>query len=429
MYYSAGTILPDVEISMKTAGYWISKHPYPDKIIMDQMQIKKFNAGIFNSNLNVKNLTDYALKPCIGQIIDNCYSALNYLEKQKLYFTDGKPVNLKFYKAIRENMNIDQLGSSLSYGFTVKTCSLRILPTNTMITDVSRELFFDSLQASSLNIAVPVLISGKTIDGKWAYVIANNVEGWLETENFAVCSLDKYNFINSNKNFLVIISNKADIYLDENATKLLSFSRMGAKYNIIDEMQNGLIKIYIPFRDNNGLVADGIGYIKRSDINIGYLPYTPRIIIEQAFKLLNSPYGWGGMYGELDCSQLLCEIFATVGIILPRNSANQCKIGQSIDEFNSIKEDDYTGKINTIKEKGIPGITFFRLPGHIMLYLGYENDNIYAIHSTWAYKEKIYGVDTVRLINKVTVSTLNLGNGTKKGSLLKRINRMNLIMN
>ena len=146
-----------------------------------------------------------------------------------------------------------------------------------------------------------------------------------------------------------------------------------------------------------------------------------RNIIEQAFKLLNEPYGWGDMFGEQDCSGFICEVFSTFGITLPRNSGTQAKIGDIRGKFNdstSVNE-----KINVIKEKGIPGVTLLRKNGHIMLYLGLYNDNPYIIHETWAYPKKLGLKERKILINKVVVSDLFLlGENTSAGSPIERIN-------
>jgi len=80
-----------------------------------------------------------------------------------------------------------------------------------------------------------------------------------------------------------------------------------------------------------------------------------------------------------------------------------------------------------IKNEAIPGITFLRRPGHIVLYLGSINKDIYVIHAVWGYKENIQSKDVLRVINRVVVSNLRIGHDSKKGSLLQLINRMNSV--
>ena len=56
-----------------------------------------------------------------------------------------------------------------------------------------------------------------------------------------------------------------------------------------------------------------------------------------------------------------------------------------------------------------------------MLYLGMLENRPYAIHAVWAYREPLGEEDQVHVINRVVVSDLDLGDGSKKGSLFKRL--------
>ena len=69
--------------------------------------------------------------------------------------------------------------------------------------------------------------------------------------------------------------------------------------------------------------------MNEEDVHPGFLPYTARNIYKQALVMLNQPYGWGDMYGEQDCSRFLQMVFATVGIMLPRDSKDQAQVSNS----------------------------------------------------------------------------------------------------
>ena len=125
--------------------------------------------------------------------------------------------------------------------------------------------------------------------------------------------------------------------------------------------------------------------------------------------MLNQPYGWGDMYGEQDCSRFLQMVFATVGVILPRDSKDQAQVSSSVVDFDG-KSDD-AAKIAAIARAPAAN-TFLAMKGHIMLYLGMVDGKPYVIHDT-----------TVSAVNRVIISDLSLGQGTPKGSLLKRLTR------
>ena len=111
---------------------------------------------------------------------------------------------------------------------------------------------------------------------------------------------------------------------------------------------------------------------------------------------------------------------------MPRNSKEQAKVGVKLVEFteNTTEQE----KLNAFKNIGNK-IAILPMKGHIMLYLGTVDNRIYAIHSVWGYREPTLNGDRVRVINRATVSDLSLGEGSKKGSLLKRLKGIVLIQN
>jgi hypothetical protein len=160
------------------------------------------------------------------------------------------------------------------------------------------------------------------------------------------------------------------------------------------------------------------GYLsKDEDVRQGFLPYTQEYLAHQAFKMLHQSYGWGEMFGARDCSRFIMDIFATFGILMPRNSKLQAKIGIPLGHIEGM----------TLKEKqrvldrAIPLATTLRLPGHIMLYLGKDKGNYYAIHNIWAIQKRGWFRPVLEKIGRVVVSDLSLGRSGPYQSLLHRI--------
>ena len=115
------------------------------------------------------------------------------------------------------------------------------------------------------------------------------------------------------------------------------------------------------------------------------------------------------MYGEQDCSRFLQMVFATVGINLPRDSKDQAQVASTAVDFDQKSNDAV--KIAAII-KAPAANTLLSMKGHIMLYLGMVNGKPYAIHDT-----------TANAMDRVIISDLSLGQGTKKGTLLRRLTR------
>jgi hypothetical protein len=110
---------------------------------------------------------------------------------------------------------------------------------------------------------------------------------------------------------------------------------------------------------------------------------------------------------------------ATMGIVLPRNSAQQGKVGRLIATFTRSHPLDE--RRNKISGEAMGGITTLQFPGHIMLYLGSIEGEPYAIHALYAYTEPAPEEERLVPISKVVVRSLILGEGTKKGPFIMRL--------
>jgi len=182
----------------------------------------------------------------------------------------------------------------------------------------------------------------------------------------------------------------------------------------------GRVTVNIPVMDADGTLAVKEAYMNAEDVNTGFLAFTARNIYKQALMMLNQPYGWGDMYGEQDCSRFLQMVFATVGISLPRDSKDQKKVSSSIVDFDEKSNDAI--KIAAIA-KAPAANTLLALKGHIMLYLGMVNGKPYVIHDTTGYKQIVGKKELAYAIDRVIISDLSLGQGSERGSLLRRLIR------
>jgi len=154
----------------------------------------------------------------------------------------------------------------------------------------------------------------------------------------------------------------------------------------------------IPTADSNGNLVFSNGSVKTANVHKGYLEYTPKNIITQAFKFLHLPYGWGGMYGEQDCSKFIQEVYATVGIKLPRNSMSQSKASNAKVELAGLSK---TSKHTFLRTTGKAGGTILHLKGHIVLYLGEYKGEPYIIQTVWGSSSRHFA------LGRTAVTSLN----------------------
>ena len=425
LYPGTPSLLSGVHPEMNTPGFWIARHGDPDGRILDAQGIDRINGEVQAQGLTrdlgmIQQVTS-------EDLAKDFIKTITWVRKVSLFTKNGKRLHKDFTAACENEMNIQNLPPLISprYGYTVRQTNVRILPTDEPGYEEKGSEFIDHIQASSIDWGTPLVLLHQSKSGEWLFVHTELVSGWIRTAEVAHIEADAFFTLYRRSEPLVVTAAKADLWADTSKTRFLGSVRMGsylfAPIAISDaaSASEGLLEIRMSARSKNGTFIEIPAWVESKDVSKGFLPYTARTIYEQSFKLLHTPYGWGGSFGERDCSQFLCEIFRTVGIVLPRNSSRQARVGIPIEWIERQTSTD--AKKDILTNGAIGGATLLRFPGHIMLYLGSVYGEPYAIHSTWGYREKIGRSNVTRLVNRVVVSNLNLGDGSDKGSHIERL--------
>lgn len=146
-----------------------------------------------------------------------------------------------------------------------------------------------------------------------------------------------------------------------------------------------------------------------------------------ANRMMGQPYGWGTLYDYNDCSAMVMNLFAGFGIWLPRDSSNQIEIGQQI----SLAGLSNTQKEKLIIAKGIPFLTLIHKPGHIMVYIGHKNKEIYILHDLWGLKTiNLFGQQGRAVIGKTVIapSKLDYNYINIPNKLLSSIDKISILL-
>jgi hypothetical protein len=150
-------------------------------------------------------------------------------------------------------------------------------------------------------------------------------------------------------------------------------------------------------------------------------PLTRRALLTTAFSFLDSPWGYGGAGGGRDCSRLLLDLFASFDVALPRDSGAQARAGTSTVDLRGVA--DPAERLRRLDAAERAGIVLLGFPGHVMLYLGRSAEGVpMVLHALGDYREPCPdgAGETRRLVHRVVVSRLDLGRGSRRGSLLER---------
>jgi cell wall-associated NlpC family hydrolase len=109
------------------------------------------------------------------------------------------------------------------------------------------------------------------------------------------------------------------------------------------------------------------------------LGYSRANLIRTAFQYLGESYGWGHADGTRDCSGFVSEVYAAVGVVMPRNTGDQ----RDVPTFRSERFSEHDSR--ELRERAVantlPGDLVF-IPGHVMMVLGHIGGETYVIHDT-----------------------------------------------
>ncbi|MGO9145570.1 MAG: SH3 domain-containing protein [Desulfomonilia bacterium] len=418
-YYAVPSLAPGTRPEMNTAGFWIGRHPDPDAVIMTDQDIVDFNGYIKKKTKAVHDVLTLS-DSRDGRALERSLRKM-LAQNQGYVGGDGTMMTKEFIRDMEALMGVDRIPSTITahWAYVVRPCDQRLLPTAKPFYKSESDTAIDRLQNSALDAATPLLVLIESADHMWVYAISANSEGWVLADNIALCPKDEMARYEAWTTFVVATDAKADIYADPWLRQYQTYIQMGVRLAVLKEWDNGVIQVLVPVRSDGGWCTFDAAFVSASQVHRGNLSYTPRNAIVQAFKLLNAPYGWGGMYGEQDCSRFIQEVFATMGITLPRNSAQQGKVGRLIASFT--KSNSLDDRQRKLSMSAMGGITTLQFPGHIMLFLGSIDGVPYAIHDLYAFTEPAPPNERLVPINRVVVSSLAIGEGTKKGSLLMRL--------
>ncbi len=339
------------------------------------------------------------------------------------YGNNLRPVLPAWFDEIGIQSNFEAYGSLNQIAITLKWMDIRALPTDKPLyknpSQPGDGYPFDLLQNSSVNFNEPVFLSHTTKDGAWSYIFTNNASGWVPSEG--ISAIDHQTASNIQKSDKVFII-EDNIPLQDSENRFVAYSRIGMVLPLDHEQGD---TYYLKTYDRNNSLK--IVSISKHSAHIGVSKINKSDLITLGTQLLKNTYGWGGMYGERDCSSMIRDMYTPFGIWLPRNSSAQGRKGEVI-SFTGISNDE---KLSLIKSKGIPFETIIYLKGHVLLYIGTYQDNVLVMHNIWGIRTIDKSGNKGRtIIGKAVISTLELGSDLADfdpdKKLLSRVESMNV---
>jgi hypothetical protein len=346
---------------------------------------------------------------------------------EKSYGENLLPLEQEWFDRMYTKGNYEAYGSLNKKAISLHYLNLRSFPTQKPVfKDPQRagEGFpFDYLQNSGIHANEPLYVSHLSDDGAWAYVFTAYATGWVPLRKISFLDDSVIKAWRNARQIELIDEFYPITDLDEN---FVFKSRVGMRLPLISIEQDHFLVLSITAGKNNSAtytkvkVPFHVGREGKMTLNEDNLKHI-------ADLMLQSNYGWGGVFQERDCSSTLRDLYAPFGIWLPRNSSEQSKIGRVI----SLEEMSLKEKEETITKEGIPFETLLYKKGHILLYLGLYNGKIAVLHNAWGVKTMRNGIEGRKIIGKTVISSLNIGKEREdydpKEGILSQIVSMNIL--
>jgi len=318
---------------------------------------------------------------------------------------------------------------------------------------------FDYWQNSGLWAGTPLVVTHLSADGAWALVEARNAGGWVRVADIAYvdeafmarwASLPLLAVTREHTPVSGQVSGQGNgqgngrmngqtpgqmngqpVARPGAGETFLFHGRIGTVLPLAAEDESGFIAL-APARGANGRAEIVCVRLPKTAAAAMPLSATPRNLGHLADQLLGQPYGWGGYLDNRDCSALLLDLLAPLGVFLPRNSSQQAKSG----EFMGFEGLSGPEKEALVLARGVPLLTVLYKRGHVMLYLGKTRvqgrDRAAMLHAVWGLKSlDATGLEGRVVIGRTVITTLEPGRElpdvARAGTLLETMAGMTLL--
>ena len=371
--------------------FWIDRAKDPDDVLSDEAAIAASVRHAYDIEPHLADLAEFPLQMTRTEVVDVIRRTSKPYDAELRYRDSHDRVTEEDYDRYTAALDLVRVKETVAvrFGMVVERAAMRTWPTDDVVYKSPETIDLDRFQENGLFPADAVAVLHESADRKWCFARSYNYAAWVRKEKIAIGDRDAVLAFQKAEPFLVIAGNRATTNFTP-TTPAVSEVRleMGTRLPLIDpetvnhdvDGQNPSASyiVKLPVRADKGQLDFRHALIARNqDVHIGFMRYTRRNVLHQAFKFLGERYGWGHSYNARDCTGLVLEVFKTFGFVLPRNSMQQghSEIGENVRFPIDAPAEEKLAALSTADVGDLLYST-----GHVMLYLGCVDGEHYVIH-------------------------------------------------
>lgn len=373
-----------------SAEFWVQNTASPSDVLVPAESIDARNRFAFDNDPHMVDLAAFPER-ISGADATERITAISRRKDEPLFHRDGGTVDDSDFRRYAASLNLAALPDDfrVRFGLVAERADMRRWPTVDNVFRSHETFDLDRFQENGLFPGDAVAVLHESADGEWLFAQSYNYAAWVRKDKIAIGARDDVLAYRTGAPFLVVTGSKVTTNYNPRAESVSELQLdMGVRLPLVDpadvdhnvdgQNPSASFVVRLPVRSKSGKLSFAHALIARSqDVNEGYLPFTRENLIRQAFKFLGERYGWGHSYNARDCTGLVSEVYKTMGILLPRNSAQQG--GSPIGTTRNFSHGDNDAtRLAAIATADVGDLLFS--PGHVMMYLGAVDGEPYVIH-------------------------------------------------
>lgn len=374
----------------RRAEYWVARCDDADRRLLDAAGVAAANARMLAREPSVRDLA--TLPDSLSRdVVAAAVADASRLPQGTLVHADGTAVTDADRAGWVAAVGLDHVPAEISprFGLVVRRAAVRRLPTAGRVLADAAATDIDQLQETALFPGTPVAVIHRSADGRWAFVLAPAYAGWVAADRIATGARADVLGYAARAIRVVTGSRVATVFTPEAPAVSQLLLDMGSTVPELAEWPrhepvNGQLPwaghvVELPTRAADGSLLLRPALVPfAADTHRGPLPATRGHVIRQACKFQGDRYGWGHDHESRDCSGLVTDVYRSLGLILPRNTADQA-VCPALDRTPLEPGLGRAERLAAIARLAAGDLIY--APRHVMIVLGHDPD-AWVIHAT-----------------------------------------------